>query len=44
MFGDPMIIAGAGILLAVILIAAGIRLYNKLKAKVINDAANKPTT
>lgn len=38
MFGDPMIVAGAGVLLAIIAIATGIRLYNKLKAKVISDA------
>ena len=43
MFGDPMIVAGAGILLGVIVIAAGFRLYNKLKAKVVADAAKKPT-
>jgi len=43
MFGDPMIVTGAAILLTVIIVAAGLRLYNRLKAKVVADAAKKPT-
>ena len=38
MFSDPWIIGGAAIMLTVIGIAATIRMYNRLKAKVINDA------
>jgi hypothetical protein len=47
MFSDPWIMGGAGVALAVIVIAAGVRFYNKLSSKFEEKAeakaASKPS-
>jgi len=41
MFGDPWIMGGAGAMIAIITIAAGIRLYNRMKNRV--ETKSKPS-
>lgn len=41
MFSDPPIMIGAGVMIAILAIAAAFRVYNRLKAKVASDAASK---
>ena len=44
MFSDPWIMGGAGVALAVIVIAAGVRAYNRLNSKFEKKAAAKATS
>ncbi len=44
MFSDPWIIGGAGVMLTVLAIAFGVRLYNKIVNKAVNNRQNKPSS
>jgi len=46
MFSDPWIIGGAGVCLALIVVASGFRMYSRINAKFEAKAAakNKPSS
>jgi|DEB0MinimDraft_3_1074331.scaffolds.fasta_scaffold16742_2 hypothetical protein len=44
MFGDPMIMVGAGIMLAIIAIAFLFRLYKRFEARAVANAEKKSSS